>query len=108
MSDLVPADEIEEIVGARRHRSVHLGRAVSAEERVYILHPERCLAFGRDLRTCTYSVALDRGISVRMWGPFMDRTVLLGIIGDRLIPTRVITGAHKGVTLLPQAVIPGE
>lgn len=31
MSDLVPADQIEQIVGIRRHRQAHFGRAVSAE-----------------------------------------------------------------------------
>ena len=31
MTDLVPADQIEQIVGARRHPLAHLGRAVSAE-----------------------------------------------------------------------------
>lgn len=46
MTDLVPADQIEQIVGARRHPLAHLGRAVSAEQTVYILHSQRCKGDG--------------------------------------------------------------
>lgn len=62
MSDLVPADQIEQIVGARRHKLAHLGRAVSAEQTVYVLHSFACRDSGIDLRTCVYSRALDAGI----------------------------------------------
>ncbi len=41
-----PADQIEQIVGIRRHSQAHFGRAVSAERTVYILHSQRCLDSG--------------------------------------------------------------
>lgn len=55
MTNIVSADRIEQIVGARRHPTHHLGRAVSAEDRVYILHSHACKESGLDLRTCSYS-----------------------------------------------------
>lgn len=105
MSDLVDADRIEQIVGARRHRTAHLGRAVSAEERVYILHSQACKDSGIDLRDCDFSVALDVGISMpqpwKLWSLRQDVPVLLGIISDFLVPVTVLDGSQAGVTLLP-------
>lgn len=60
MTNFVPADQIERIVGARRHATHHLGRAVSAEQAVYILHSVACKDSGLDLRECPFSLALDR------------------------------------------------
>lgn len=77
MSEIVPSSEIEAIVGVPRHRSIHYGRAVSAEQRVYILHSQRCKDSGVDLRDCRFSVALDRGINVRSWSGWEDKPVLL-------------------------------
>ncbi|MCZ2837159.1 hypothetical protein [Modestobacter sp. VKM Ac-2985] len=82
MSDLVPALEIEEIVGVDRHPTEHWGRAVSAEQTVYILHSEACLASGVDLRDCEFSVALDSGIDMRDWSKREDQPVQLGIDAD--------------------------
>lgn len=79
MSRLESADEIEAIVGANRHATDHLGRAVSAEQRVYVLHSDECRARGIDLRDCEYSIALDRGIDLSIWGDFEDRPVTLAI-----------------------------
>ncbi|GAA2180924.1 hypothetical protein GCM10009785_13700 [Brooklawnia cerclae] len=62
MSDLVDHSQIEQIVGAKRHPTDHWGRAVSADQTVYILHSQACLDSGIDLRECPYSQALDRGI----------------------------------------------
>lgn len=67
MSDIVPAEDIERIVGMERHPTEHWGRAVSAEQRVYILHSRECLDSGRDLRECPYSLALDNGIDPFDW-----------------------------------------
>jgi hypothetical protein len=67
MTDLVPPTEIERIVGVPRHATEHWGRAVSDEQRVYILHSRECLDSGIDLRYCAYSVALDDGIDPRRW-----------------------------------------
>lgn len=88
MSDLVPADEIEQIVGIQRHRQAHFGRAVSAEETVYILHSQRCLDSGIDLRDCVFSQALDRGIDRRYWEGHEDRPVALGVWYRRLVPIK--------------------
>jgi hypothetical protein len=67
VSDIVPAEDIERIVGVERHPTEHWGRAVSAEQRVYILHSQECLDSGRDLRECPYSLALDNGIDPFDW-----------------------------------------
>ena len=94
MSDLVPADDIEQIVGADRHPLRHLGRADSEAETVYILHSGRCKASRVDLRECTYSRLLDLGIERETWAGWEDKPVVLGIgHGPRLIPMRDAGGA---------------
>lgn len=95
MSRLESADTIEAKVGAKRHPTEHLGRAVSATQRVYILHSQKCLARGIDLRECEYSQALDYGIELIVWAEFQDVPVVLGIdaeYGD-LEPLRVVAEA---------------
>ena len=62
MTDLVPADQIEQIVGIQRHPYRHYARAITAEQTVYILHSQACRDTVPDLRECIYSIALDRGI----------------------------------------------
>lgn len=79
MTDLVPADQIEAIIGASRHQSAHLGRRVSTEGVAYILHSHECRDSGIDLRECEYSLAL--GGYPTWWPP--DAVVELGI-GDGL------------------------
>jgi hypothetical protein len=86
MTNLVPADQIEQIVGARRHAHQHLGRAVSAEETVYVLHSEKCRDSGIDLRECEWSLALDRGIDLAEWAGYEDRAVVLAFRRQRLFP----------------------
>lgn len=67
MTRLESSDRIEDIVGATRDPERHIARAVSEEERVYILHSQACLNSGRDLRLCPYSLALDAGIDLDSW-----------------------------------------
>lgn len=86
MSDLVDANVIEAIVGARRREHDHIARAVSGEQTVYILHSEDCLATGDDLRACAFSWALDQGIDLDTWGPWQDQPVLVEVRGARLVP----------------------
>lgn len=87
MSTIVPADQIEQIVGARRHALAHLGRAVSAEQTVYILHSQQCKDSGIDLRACIYSKTLDAGISgLPEWRGREDRVVTLQVEHGWLIP----------------------
>jgi len=59
MSDRVSAAEIEQIVGARRDQTRHLGRLDEVVEMIYILHSRECLESTPDLRTCPYSLAMD-------------------------------------------------
>ena len=87
MSDLVDRSSIEEIVGAQRDQTEHLGRAVSTEQTVYILHSQQCLDSGIDLRECRYSAALDRGINLKVWEDLQDRPVVLGVGQGRLVPS---------------------
>lgn len=67
MTRLERSDQIETLVGAKRHPTMHLARAISAEQRVYLLHPDDCLARGIDFRSCEYSEALDHGIDLDAW-----------------------------------------
>jgi hypothetical protein len=68
MTQRVDSDKIEAIVGISRHPARHYARAVSAEQRVYILHSQECLDSGIDLRDCDYSRALDYyGIDPGCW-----------------------------------------
>lgn len=83
MTDLVPAEQIEQIVGARRHPTWHLARAVSATETVFILHSQTCKDSDLDLRECQYSLALDRGIDPDDWAE--DTTVGLVVEGGNLV-----------------------
>lgn len=48
MTQLVDPDHAEAKVGHARHDTRHLGRAVTAEKTVYILHPWECLKFWDD------------------------------------------------------------
>lgn len=87
MTDLVPRDKIEAIVGCSRSRDWHRGRAVSATNTFYILHSESCLASGIDLRDCEYSLGLDDGIDTDIWADWMDRPVPLKLTEFGLEPT---------------------
>jgi len=86
MSDIVPAEDIERIVGAPRHAFDHLACAVSFEQTVYILHSSRCLdatrRLGRDLRDCPFSLALDNGIEGSAYEWAEDVTVKVEISDD--------------------------
>jgi hypothetical protein len=83
VSEVVPASKIERIVGAERHATDHIGRAVSAEQTVYILHSRECADSGIDLRDCPYSVALDE---YGVWSDREDEAVVLEIVDDALEP----------------------
>lgn len=95
MTNLVPTEDIERIVGARRDATMHQARAVSAEQTVYILHSQECLDRGRDLRQCPFSLALDNGIRTDEW--VEDEPVVVIIEGafedTRLVP---ILGGKTG------------
>ena len=84
MTDLVPAEDIEQLVGARRHRRAHLGYADATTETVFILHSQECKDSGIDLRDCSFSLALDHGIDLDVWADDQDRTVMLVVYNGRL------------------------
>lgn len=90
MTRLEPSDHIESIVGAKRDATLHIGRAVSAEQRVYIMHSKKCSDSGIDLRDCSFSVALDGGIDAQEWDGMEDKAVVLHIAEDtgRLVPLK--------------------
>ena len=84
MSQLVPAEEIEGIVGVTRHATQHWGRAVSAEQTVYILHSQECLDDPEwGLQDCPYSRALDQGIDTADWDL------------DEPVPVIIRNGSHQ-------------
>lgn len=85
MTQKVPAEEIEEIVGRERHPVLHFGRAVSEEEQFYILHSYRCLYSHDDLRGCKFSLALDNGVDF----PVADTPLVLSIRNDFLVGHQV-------------------
>jgi hypothetical protein len=89
MSDLVPAGEIEDIVGAKRHPTAHYARAVSAQQTVYILHSIECYFTGRDLRECPFSLAMDEGIDLDCWDEDVPVWVAINAAG-RLVPSEPI------------------
>ena len=89
MSELVPGDQIEKIVGAPRRNSQHLARAVSAEQTVYILHSHQCKMSTDDLRECPFSLALDRGIDEGEWSDWEDQPVQVLVRDQRLVPRRL-------------------
>lgn len=87
MSDLVDKSRIEDIVGVRRMKVVHVARAVSEEETVYILHSKNCLESTADLRDCKYSLALDEGIDPFWWDDCMDIPVMVTLVDGQLVPS---------------------
>lgn len=78
MANRVDPNTIESIVGARRMPCAHLGRAVSSEQRVYILHSRQCL-HSTNIQRCWYTLALDTGINADVWAGWEDQAVMLGI-----------------------------
>jgi hypothetical protein len=96
VSRRVPAEDIEQIVGVPRHATLHYGRAVSIERRVYILHSQDCHDHYTDLRRCPYSRALDLGITETEWT--MDQPVALEIWDGRLTDSDRGTNRSRGNT----------
>lgn len=99
MTDLVDATDIERIVGVPRHATLHLGRAVTAECRVYILHSEECRQRNTDLRACAYSFALDHGEQGPEYWP-LDQPLTLSL--------DVQHGLHLTATALEDTCSPSE
>jgi len=89
MTDIVPEDQIEQIVGVPRHAADHIGRTVPGKPiTVYILHSYDCLDTGIDLRDCPYSLALDNGIDLARW--IQNIPARLAIVDDYLVPANYV------------------
>ena len=86
MSNKVDPNQIEEIVGTKRNRKAHIGKFVSEEDKVYIMHSRECVVAHEDLRQCKFSLAMDTGLPEKAWNKYADKTVLLGIMKDFLVP----------------------
>lgn len=102
MTELVPPEDIEKLVGAKRHPTEHIARAVSAEQTVYILHSQQCLDSTPDLTKCAFSYALDLGIDKEDWTEDVPLVVAV-VVRDgitRLLPATDVVGvpADKGHT----------
>lgn len=101
MSDRVPSDEIEAIVGAKRDPYLHQAKAVSAEQTVYVLHSQACLDSGIGLPMCRFSLALDNGIREDEW--VQDEPTVVKVIGafgqTRLVPKSYVW--HEWADSLP-------
>lgn len=98
MTAIDPASKIEAIVGAKRHPTRHIARAVSAEQTVYVLHPESCRRLHEDLRNCKYSRALDNGIEKvsAAWMHVQDKPVVVDVFGDYLLPRTELPETNGG------------
>ena len=108
MSRLESASTVEQKVGMKRHLTDHIGRVVSAEQRVYILHSVECRNSGIDLRDCEFSIALDRGIDKAIpwsgWRHVQDSPVRVEIFRGYLVPELATVKAD----LTPDAETTGE
>lgn len=83
MVEQISAEQATNKVGVDRHNKVHLGRASSADQKVYILHSGECLIeTGGNLLSCEYSQALEWGIDSSKWEE--DIPTVLGIFNGRL------------------------
>ena len=47
---------IEEIVGRKRHPTLHYARIVSEERHLYVMHSQECIDSGIDFSTCKFSL----------------------------------------------------
>ncbi|AKJ72641.1 hypothetical protein PP301_gp081 [Gordonia phage GMA2] len=82
MTEKVPADQIENIVGAKRHQTQHIGRLIGPEGdgNLYILHSQECRDEFEDLRDCPFSLVLDwYGVFTSAWDGKRDVPVVLDI-----------------------------
>lgn len=90
MSELVDPAKIESLVGVPRHQFEHWGRFNTEEHTLYLMHSRDCTAVTTDLRTCSYSLAMDKWIDDetldRFWEGCLDHPVRVIIYDGRLVP----------------------
>lgn len=90
MSTIIPADEVEELVGARRHEFRHIMRYDSLCAELHILHSAVCKDSMADLRDCPFSVALDDG-GVKDGDWWDDEPVFVDLEDGELAPWKSVT-----------------
>lgn len=101
VSDLVDLEEIEGIVGVKRDPTLHWGRADSTSRTVFVLHSQECRDSGADLRECSFSLALDRGITEDFgtwlaWSYQQDRPVGLEVCPRGFLRPRLVRRVGRG------------
>lgn len=79
MERIVPDEHMEQLVGARRSRELHIAKASSRDQRVYILHPWTCLSDNEDVAGCEFHEMLENGISLDKWQDSLDIPVVIGL-----------------------------
>ena len=95
MSDLVPAEDIERIVGISRHPSMHYGRAISTEQVTYVLHSQECKNATPDLRDCIFSLALEGLGALTSRGSGL---LCMAIVGGAIVPLlQALVADHVGL-----------
>lgn len=85
MTSLVSPTEIESIVGIRRSKTDHYGRAYANTLEFYILHSQDCVDSINDLRDCEWSLNLDKGVSPKLWREALEKPVVLGCSSEGLV-----------------------
>lgn len=86
-------DKILEIMGVERHPTRHYARAVTADQRIYILHSQACVNQHEDLRDCGISMALD-GMLDESVRPLFDWEL------DKLLSVRLIQHGHLAFSVM--------
>ncbi|MCW2757633.1 MAG: hypothetical protein JWO46_1379 [Nocardioidaceae bacterium] len=76
-------DDIEQIVGVRRHPLRHFLRIVASSDDVYLLHSQQCQDSYVDPGDCAYAHAIDEyGVGS---GLPVDQPVPVGVLGGHLL-----------------------
>lgn len=80
MTECVTWEQMQEVFGIPRLDHVHVAKAVSDEQVLYILHSQDCLDRTEDLRTCPYAEAQNQGVDEAAWEPYLDKIVVVALM----------------------------
>ena len=86
MTTRVSDDKIEALVGAYREESRHIARISTREGAIYILHPNNCKRRSIDLRLCSYSESIDKGLDEAEWEGNWDKPMYVKLIKGKVLP----------------------
>ena len=94
MVNIIPPDEIEELVGSARLFDKHVGRVITAERRFVLMHSEQCLQEYDDLRDCPYSQSMQSNFYSGRWESHRDEAMLVELDRETgVLYPRYATGA---------------